>query len=61
MFCPLIKRGNSGRPSAMPNYFGFYGRANVRTGIIGAHARALGPPLLSRSVVSLFLFVSAEG
>ena len=24
-FVPLIKRGNSGRPSAMPNYFGFYG------------------------------------
>ena len=25
-FPPLIQRGNSGRPSAMPNYFGFYGR-----------------------------------
>jgi len=24
-FPPLIQRGNSGRPSAMPNYFGFYG------------------------------------
>jgi len=24
-FLPLIQRGNSRRPSAMPNYFGFYG------------------------------------
>jgi len=24
-FLPLIQRGNSGRPSAMPDYFDFYG------------------------------------
>ena len=24
-FLPLIQRGNSERPSTMPNYFGFYG------------------------------------
>jgi len=28
-FLPLIQRGNSERPSAMPNYFCFYGYATI--------------------------------
>jgi len=34
VFLPLIQRGNSGRPGAMPNYPGFYGII-VETGPMG--------------------------